>query len=159
MSTMVMPTLTVDDLVLAMSEADFDAAEYGGYACAICLDESGACAAFRLRYSHSFCPGCLRTHALAQLREHRRAFAPCPLCKKPLRKEEVARAFAATDVAGRSEFVSLLRKAASDEPWPSSASPPAAAASARPRAASWRAWLALRSPRRAAGRAAARTGR
>ena len=89
-----MPT-TIDDLVTSMSEADFSTMVYGGYDCSICLqsaDDDGAAPSIQLHCKHSFCSTCLRSHCLAQLQQQGRAFAPCPLCKTAMRKDEVPHA-------------------------------------------------------------------
>lgn len=84
----------------------------GGYECAICLEGEGgdSTAPLKLACSHSFCAACLRSHALAQLKQQGRYLAPCPLCKREMRMKEVACVFASADPKSRSEFVALLRK-------------------------------------------------
>lgn len=84
----------------------------GGYECAICLEGEGgdSTVPLKLGCSHSFCAACLRSHALAQLKQQGRYLAPCPLCKREMRMKEVACIFASADPKSRNEFVALLRK-------------------------------------------------
>ena len=101
---------SVDDLVSRMTSEEFEICE-GGYECAICLEGEGeSTAPLKLACSHSFCAACLRSHALAQLKQQGRYLAPCPLCKREMRMKEVACVFASADPKSRSEFVALLRK-------------------------------------------------
>ena len=103
--------LSVDDLVSRMTTEEFEMCE-GGYECAICLEGEGgdSTAPLKLACSHSFCAACLRSHALAQLKQQGRYLAPCPLCKREMRMKEVACVFASADPKSRNEFVALLRK-------------------------------------------------
>jgi hypothetical protein len=103
--------LSVDDLVSRMTTEEFEMCE-GGYECAICLEGEGgdSTAPLKLACSHSFCAVCLRSHALAQLKQQGRYLAPCPLCKREMRMKEVACVFASADPKSRTEFVALLRK-------------------------------------------------
>ena len=112
---------SIDDLVTSMSEAEFSTIEYGGYECSICLsaDDDDAAPSMRLHCKHSFCSTCLRSHCLAQLQQQGRAFAPCPLCKTAMRKDEVARTFSSADKRQKDEFARLLHKAARGEIWQS----------------------------------------
>ena len=101
---------SVDDLVSRMTTEEFESCE-GGYECAICLEGEGGdtTVPLKLACSHSFCAACLRSHALAQLKQQGRYLAPCPLCKREMRMKEVACVFASADPKSRNEFVALLR--------------------------------------------------
>ena len=102
---------SVDDLVSRMTTEEFETCE-GGYECAICLEGEGGdtTAPLKLACGHSFCAACLRSHALAQLKQQGRYLAPCPLCKREMRMKEVACVFASADPKSRNEFVALLRE-------------------------------------------------
>ena len=108
--------LSVDDLVSRMSTEEFEQCEHGGYECAICL-EGDAAAPLKLACSHSFCAACLRSHVLAQLKQHCRYLPPCPLCKRAMRMKEVAYVFASADPKSKNEYVALLRRAQGGELW------------------------------------------
>ena len=110
--------LSVDDLVSRMTTEEFELCD-GGYECAICLEGEGGdtTAPLKLACSHSFCAACLRSHALAQLRQQGRYLAPCPLCKRAMRMKEVAYVFASADPKSRNEFVALLRRVHGGELW------------------------------------------
>ena len=110
--------LCVDDLVSRMTTEEFELCD-GGYECAICLEGEGGdtTAPLKLACSHSFCAACLRSHALAQLRQQGRYLAPCPLCKRAMRMKEVAYVFASADPKSRNEFVALLRRVHGGELW------------------------------------------
>lgn len=102
--------LSVDDLVANMTEQDLNSIEYGGYECAICMESDGPTPPLKLGCSHSFCTGCLRQYALSQLRQKACTPPPCPLCKRLMRTQEVASAFA-SEPSSKAEFIQLLKRA------------------------------------------------
>ena len=103
-------SLSVDDLVANMTEQDLNSIEYGGYECAICMESDGPTPPLKLGCSHSFCTGCLRQYALSQLRQKACTPPPCPLCKRLMRTQEVASAFA-SEPSSKAEFIQLLKRA------------------------------------------------
>ena len=122
--------LSVDDLVANMTEQDLNSIEYGGYECAICMESDGPTPPLKLGCSHSFCTGCLRQYALSQLRQKACTPPPCPLCKRLMRTQEVASAFA-SEPSSKAEFIQLLKRAQAGLPLDVQPATPSRAPAAR----------------------------